>query len=126
MVLIRSRHMIRPLVQQIFLRILGGLMIALIWHRYMDGGFHSLGFGLQILGIIGILLVWFGYLRLDGVKVVRGKKKKEKKHSSSSMMDFVDEGVTSMADLDDEEKIACRMTANLIAGLLLLLMGFIG
>lgn len=108
------------------------LTAALLWYRFIDKDkLRGLGFGLIVVGLICVLLAWFEYLRLDGIRPIRDsfsslKKKsreKKKKRFDGDIVDYTDEDIVSFKDLDDEDKIACSLAADVIAGALLVLAG---
>ena len=70
--------MIRPIVTKTITRTLIGLVIVLLWDKYVNVeriGVSRLGFGLGAVGII-LITVWFSYLHLDGLTPIDTAKKK--------------------------------------------------
>ena len=60
-------------------RTLIGLVIVLLWDKYVNVeriGVSRLGFGLGAVGIILMAGAWFSYLHLDGLKPIDTAKKK--------------------------------------------------
>jgi hypothetical protein len=114
-------YMIRPIIYKGFTRFLIGLVIALLWNRFINrSAFYSVtSFAFPILGFVFIGMAWFSFLGMDGMKL-HGKKKKEtkeKKINYGDMADFVDTEV-SFDDLDDNEKSACNLAANLLCSVI--------
>ena len=102
------RYMIRPIVTKTITRTLIGLVIVLLWDKYVNVeriGVSRLGFGLGAVGIILMAGAWFSYLHLDGLTPIDtakkkfGVKNKKKKTKQSMGGDIAD---TSMRKL-------CRM-----------------
>ena len=73
------RYMIRPIVTKTITRTLIGLVIVLLWDKYVNVeriGVSRLGFGLGAVGIILMAGAWFSYLHLDGLTPIDTAKKK--------------------------------------------------
>ena len=73
------RYMIRPIVTKTSTRTLIGLVIVLLWDKYVNVeriGVSRLGFGLGAVGIILMAGAWFSYLHLDGLTPIDTAKKK--------------------------------------------------
>ena len=72
------RYMIRPIVTKTITRTLIGLVIVLLWDKYVNVeriGVSRLGFGLGAVGIILMAGAWFSYLHLDGLTPIDTAKK---------------------------------------------------
>ena len=97
------RYMIRPIVTKTITRTLIGLVIVLLWDKYVNVeriGVSRLGFGLGAVGIILMAGAWFSYLHLDGLTPidtakkkfrVKNKKKKEIQKKEAVEAEFADE-----------------------------------
>jgi len=118
-------YMIRPTLYQCATKLSVALALALLWNRFInvEGIFHVVRDAFLVAGIFFLMLAWFQYLRLDGLKVDRTSKgdKKKKKHISKDIVDFADEKIIPFAELDDEERIVCRLLGDVICGVLFLL-----
>ncbi len=128
----KNKYMISPTVNQVFIRCILALLVSLLWYRFLDRGERGLGFIFQILGIVLVMLAWFNYLYLDNLRIrmpgSRSKlnsEEKKKKHKTRQMIDYTDEEVNPMEDLDPEEKSACRLASNVISGAVFLILGFV-
>ena len=122
------RYMIRPIVTKTITRTLIGLVIVLLWDKYVNVeriGVSRLGFGLG---------AWFSYLHLDGLTPidtakkkfgVKNKKKKTKQSMGGDIADYLDEEIVPYEELDESEKAACQMAAFLISGMILVIAGIV-
>ena len=133
------RYMIRPIVTKTITRTLIGLVIVLLWDKYVNVeriGVSRLGFGLGAVGIILMAGAWFSYLHLDGLthiyekaykrfKSVKNKKKKTKQSMGGDIADYLDEEIVPYEELDESEKAACQMAAFLISGMILVIAGIV-
>ena len=131
------RYMIRPIVTKTITRTLIGLVIVLLWDKYVNVervGFSRLGFGLVAVGLILMAGAWFSYLHLDGLTPVdtakkhfgvKNKKKKPKRNTGGDIADYLDEEIVPYEELEDDEKAACQMAAFLFSGLVLVIAGTI-
>ncbi len=124
----KNKYMIRPTVNQTFIRCILVILIGLLWERFLDNGSRGFPFILQILGVVFVLLAWFHYLGLDGIHVLPQKREDadqppKKRFRLGDMIDFVGENVNPMEDLSRDERSACKLLANLITGILFLVIG---
>ena len=131
------RYMIRPIVTKTITRTLIGLVIVLLWDKYVNVeriGVSRLGFGLGAVGIILMADAWFSYLHLDGLTPidtakkkfgVKNKKKKTKQSMGGDIADYLDEEIVPYEELDESEKAACQMAAFLISGMILVIAGIV-
>lgn len=120
-------YMVRPTVYQCVTKLSVALVLALLWDRFInvDGVFFVVRDAFLVAGIFFLMLAWFQYLRLDGLKVSKAssedKKKKRKRHITKDIVDFADEKIISFAELEDEERIVCRLTGDMLCALLFLI-----
>lgn len=118
-------YMIRPTVYQCATKISVALVLALLWNRFInvEGMFSIVRDAFLVAGVFFLMLAWFQYLRLDGLKVSRTSKeeRKKKRHITKDIVDFADEKIISFAELDDEERIVCRLMGDVVCGLLFFL-----
>ena len=131
------RYMIRPIVTKTITRTLIGLVIVLLWDKYVNVeriGVSRLGFGLGAVGIILMACAWFSYLHLDGLTPidtakkkfgVKNKKKKTKQSMGGDIADYLDEEIVPYEELDESEKAAWQMAAFLISGMILVIAGIV-
>ena len=116
------RYMIRPIVTKTITRTLIGLVIVLLWDKYVNVeriGVSRLGFG---LGAVGIILMAGAWKKKFGVK---NKKKKTKQSMGGDIADYLDEEIVPYEELDESEKAACQMAAFLISGMILVIAGIV-
>ena len=123
-------YMLRPVIHRSYYKLLVLLLIALVWHRFLDANALGLGHVFSILGILMLILVWFNYLKLDGVRIGhlfmdRAGSKKGRKHHSKDMIDFVDEKVISYNELDSDERTVVGLLSDLVSGVVYLIAGII-
>ncbi len=125
--------MLRPIIQKTVTRVLLVIVLCMLWDRFLNVNkyYNAFQLPLFICGFILLSGAWFSYLRLDGFKfhylnedkTVINKKKK--KHSERSVVDFVDEKVVAYEDLESDEQALCTLLANLLPGLLSILISAI-
>lgn len=131
------RYMIRPVVTKTITRTLIGLVIVLLWDKYVNVervGVSRLAFGLGAIGLILMAGAWFSYLHLDGLTPVdtakkhlgiKNKKKKTKRSTGGDIADYLDEEIVPFAELEEDEKAACQLAAFLISGAVLVIAGIL-
>ena len=122
------RYMIRPIVTKTITRTLIGLVIVLLWDKYVN---------VERIGVSRLILMtgaWFSYLHLDGLTPidtakkkfgVKNKKKKTKQSMGGDIADYLDEEIVPYEELDESEKAACQMAAFLISGMILVIAGIV-
>ena len=119
-----TREMIRPIIYKCVNKGSIALVIVLLWDRYISHGTMSVvrdgGFA---AGLVFFALAWVTYLRLDGVKIGRVEKPPEKKKhfASADIVDFVDEHIVTLDEMEEDERLACILACNLICGLIFLI-----
>lgn len=124
-----NRQLIRPIIHMTFTRIVLSLTAALLWNEFVNinAGLPMRTFAFLFLGIFLLVMGWMAYLRLDGIKMPTFDKrlfewKRKPKRSYGDMIDHVDEYVISFDDLEDEGKDFCRLTADVLSGVIFLLL----
>lgn len=126
-------YMVRPILYKSVFRSAVALALLLLWNRYVAlagrTGLSLVRDGCLTVGIIFLGLAWFSYLHLDGVKPglpKREKKKKKPRRGNSDIVDFADEHIVSFDELGEDERIVCSLTANLVCGMLYLVVSVVG
>ena len=126
------KYMIRPIIHMAFTRVILGVTAALLWNAFVDidSSLPMRTLAFLFLGVFLLAMGWMAYLRLDGVKMpVLDRRlfewKKSPKRIRGDMIDFVDEDVVSFDELEDKEKDLCRLAANLLCGVLFLLLSLL-
>ncbi|MBO5335950.1 MAG: hypothetical protein J6A94_02315 [Lachnospiraceae bacterium] len=118
-------YMIRPTVYQCATKISIALVLALLWNRFinLEKVFSVVRDAFLVVGVFFFMLAWFQYLRLDGMKVDHTAKsdKKKKRHVTKDIVDYADEKIISFAELDDDERMFCRLLGDVVCGLLFLI-----
>ena len=117
-------YMIRPIIYKSVTKTSIALALVLLWNRWINKeGFISLGDGFFVVGFIVMLLAWFSYLKLDGVRAYLQpeKKEKKKKHRMYDIIDFADEKIISFDELELDEQDACKLASSFITGVLFIL-----
>ncbi len=120
-----NSYMVRPTVYQVVLRAAIVLVLSLLWNRFIDHDLRGVRFAFEAFGVFFWVLVWFGYLKMDGVSILNLKKRDRKKRrniKNADIVDFTDESINPMDELEDDEKAACRLVSNAIVGTLFLLL----
>ena len=126
--LFRTKPLLRPTVYLSVFEAVIVLLLALLWERFLDQGERGLGFALGAFGLILLMLSWFQYLRLDGVRPIemlkknREPKEKKTKVRTYDMADFLDEPISVYRDLEPEERICCQLVSCAATGLIFFLL----
>ena len=126
-----QRHMLRPIIYMTFTRAILGLTAALLWNEFVniESVLPMRTFAFLFLGVFLLVMGWLSYLRLDGIKVPAFDKqlfewKRKPKRTYGDMSDYVSENVVSFEELEEDEKNACRLAADLLCGVVFLLLSF--
>ena len=126
------RHMIRPIAHMAFIRVILGLTAALLWNEFVNikSALPLRAFAFLFLGVFFLVMGWMAYLRLDGIKMpVFDKRlfewKRKPKRTYGDMIDYVDEAVVSFDEMEENEKDFCRLAADLLCGVLFLMLSFL-
>ena len=127
-----NEDLLRPIIYKSFARFIYGLTVALLWDRFVNlsGFVTARGFAFPVIGAFFLMLAWFCYLRLDGVKVPRlfkdaPKKKRSKIHSYGDIADYADQHIVSFEELNEEQRELCILMADLVCGVLFLLIALL-
>jgi hypothetical protein len=117
--------MIRPIIYRIIPRIITGLVLALLWDRFLNVQkfFTMVDHVFFILGVLFFAMAWVSYLRLDGVKIfhLNESKKRRIKHEMKQPADFMEEEPSPDDALSDNEKATATLIANIFTGLCFML-----
>lgn len=115
-------EMVRPTIYQGVRRGSIALAVVLLWLRYINhGARNGLSNGTFAAGAVFLGMAWRYYLRLDGLQMhymLEEKRKKPKRHSTADIVDFVDEHIENLDELDDDERLACGLASSLALGIL--------
>lgn len=113
------------IIQKSIIKLLAAIIFSLIWARYIR--FHELmtiqEYPLIFFGAFYLMLAWFNYLRLDGLKIVPFKEEptKPNKHKTKQMIDYVDTKIQDDATLTTTQKLQTKLVSNIICGILLII-----
>ncbi len=123
-------YMTRPIIYKMLTRVGIGLVISLIWDRFIniEHYFNMTEHAFLIVGAFLWMMAWIGYLRLDGVGFHYKKRKEEtekKKHRTKEMVDFVEEDAVSFDELTKEERVACNFAANFFSGAIFIIISVV-
>lgn len=125
-------YMIRPTVYKAFTRFVYSLLASLLWNRFVNDGAFPLANVFLFFCVGFAVLAWVCYLQLDGVSMphltdwmTSSLPHRKPERSYGDMADYFDEEVVSYSDLEDDEKLTCKLLANLACALLFLLLSFI-
>lgn len=107
----------RPLLYQVFTRIVMALFLVMLWKHFVAGMPASWGFSVAA-AFYGVM-AWMAYLRLDGLKAPKFdrklfRRKKRPNITYGDMSDYTDEDPITFDDLQDDEKDLCLLIADLI------------
>lgn len=121
-------YMLRPIIYKAATKLSIAIALVLVWNRWINKAYHmSLGDGFFTIGMIAMMMSWFCYLKLDGIKLYlwNEKKEKKKKHKVRDIIDYADEKIISYDELEPDEQEACKLASNLITGVIMLITSFI-
>ncbi len=123
-----SKEMIRPTVYKVLIYMIVAFVIAGVWERFVNvRHFYSMrSFALPILGVVFLVLAWFRFLQLDGLRVLQRpwKRNKDDKTRTRNMSDYIETDPED-GDLDQEERAFSSMAAGLISGVACVIIGII-
>ncbi|GHU77217.1 hypothetical protein AGMMS49992_24460 [Clostridia bacterium] len=126
------KHMIRPTIYMIFTRAILGLTAAFLWKEFgAETALPKWALSCIFFGVLFLSMGWMAYLRLDGIKTpILDKRlfewKRKPKRAYGDMIDYVDENIISFDDLEDVQKDTCRLTADLVCGVVFLALSVLG
>lgn len=123
-----KRHMIRPAIYLCAGKWAGAAAFALVWDRFFNPGGRPLSFPFAALTAVFAGLAWMRYLKLDGVSIhhlFEEKRERPKKHPKRDIVDYADEKLTSLADLEEDERVICRLASDGAAALFCLVLAVI-
>jgi len=127
-----KRQLVRPIIHMAFTRGVLSLTAALLWNEFVNinAVLPMRTFAFLFIGIFLLVMGWMAYLRLDGLKMPTFDKqlfewKRKPKRSYGDMIDHVDEYVISFDDLEEDEKDFCRLTADVLCGVIFLLLSLL-
>lgn len=124
-------YMIHPLVYQVITKASIVVVVALLWDRFVNvqGHLSMVRDAYLVLGLIFLMLSWFQYLSLDGMSIkhlfATKDKKKPKRKGTSDIADYADEKIISFSELEDDERTVVRLLANVITGLIFVVISLI-
>lgn len=124
-----QKHMLRPIAHMAFVRGVLGLTAALLWNEFTAprSELPMRTFAFLFLGVFLLVMGWMAYLRLDGIKMPVFDRRlfewnRKPKRTYGDMIDYVHENVVSFDDLEEDEKDFCRLAANVLCGILFILL----
>ena len=124
----RKPELIRPIIYKAFTMLAVAAVLALLWDRLVNtAGFYSARTHvLPIFGVFFLILAWFCFLRLDGVRLpsLRKNQKKNRKQTGS-MMDAVGTEPENDEELSRGERDFCSLAAALLSGIFCLVFGLL-
>ena len=116
------RYMLRPILYRTFACVLGGVVLALAWQRFVDQT-RGLSAPFFALAVVFGAMAWFNYLAIDGVGSPMTHKRPslpKEQRATGDVADYLDEEIVSFKDLGKSERQWCRLAVNLICLLLFL------
>lgn len=123
-------YLIRPTLYRTVNKFAMGLALAMLWDRFLNHGrLELVRDAFFVVGATLLVMAWFSYLALDGMTVSRlfraGKERKREKRipirRSGDIIDFVDEHIPRLDELEEEERRFVFFFSSLIAGLCFLI-----
>lgn len=119
-------YLIRPTLYRTVNKFAVGLALVLLWDRFLNHGrLEVVRDGFFVAGAVLLFLAWLSCLALDGLTVSRlfrgGKEKKTEKRSpirrSADIIDFADEHIPRLDELEEDERHFVYLFSSLISGL---------
>ena len=123
-------YLIRPTLYRTINKFVVGLTLVLLWDRFLNHGrLEVVRDGFFAAGVVLLFLAWLSYLALDGLTASRlfraGKEKKRERRSSirrsADIIDFADEHIPRLDELEEDERRFVYFFSSLISGLCFLL-----
>ena len=119
-------ELIRPIIYKTFTMLVAAATLALLWDRLVNtAGYYSVRTHvLPIFGVLFLILAWFYFLRLDGVRLLRlPKSRKKDRKQTGNMMDAIGTEPENDEELSREERDFCSLAAALLSGVFCLVIG---
>ena len=119
-------YLIQPTIYKITSRAFLGITFSLLWNHFTNKNetYIMVEKAFCFVGVVLLTMAWFSYLKLDGISIGmarKGNKGKDKSgHQSKSIIDFLEEDVTS-DELEEEDEILSAMIANIFTGICFLI-----
>lgn len=119
-------YLIQPTIYKITSRAFLGITFSLLWNHFTNKNetYIMVEKAFFFVGVVLLTMAWFSYLKLDGISIGmarKGNKGKDKSgHQSKSIIDFLEEDVTS-DELEEEDEILSAMIANIFTGICFLI-----
>ena len=116
--------MVRPVIYQVFTRLIYALTLILLWNEFANRGGIPLSWAFIVPVLFYLLLAWMAFLRLDGIRAPKFdrklflRRKKPERFSSGDIADYLDHKPVSFEELEEEEKDACLVLSNLITAVI--------
>ncbi len=130
---IYQSYMLRPIIYRTISKSVFALTAVLLWDRFLNHGrFSVVRDGFFVAGAVLLLMAWFSFLALDGMTAKklfkRGteeQKKKPRRWGTSDIIDFADEHVTRLEELDEDERRVVFLLSSLIPGVIYLVISLV-
>ncbi len=116
----------RTVFRQTLRRAAFALTAVTLWDRFLNRG--TLGVvrdGFLVAGVFLLVLAWFSYLKLDGVRIrpLPGQRGKERPgpRAAGDLADSADGHPVPREELEPDEQTLCALLSSLTAGSLFLI-----
>ncbi len=115
------------IIQKLVVRLLITLIISFAWMKVFKIQYFQamINYPIVFFAFLFITLAWFNYLKLDGLLVPTNYQKMKndssKKHKTKQMIDYVETNINQDTQLSKTQQMQCKLYANLICGILLLI-----
>ena len=126
-------YMVRPTIYKAITRCSIAMVLILLWSMFLNTSLSPVRDASFCAGLVFLMLAWFSYLRIDGMKVhflgeeiLAKKHPKKKKHWQKSMIDFVDEHIITFDELTEDEQAICMLATHLLSGIVFLAVSVFG
>lgn len=125
------REMIRPLIYKAFTRLILALTASLLWDEFVNlGQKETRSWAFVFFGVFFVTAAWMSYLRLDGIKAPQFDRalfdwKRKPKRMVGDIIDYVDEKVVTFEELEEDEKNLVLAAANLLCGVVFIIVSFL-
>lgn len=111
------------IAQKCLLKALIAIIISFLWARFIriSSSLSIIDYPVIFFGAFYLMLAWFNYLKLDGLKVLpttsNDKKLKKPKHKTKQMIDYVDTELQPNTELSQKDVLLTQLISNLICGI---------
>lgn len=118
------------IAQKCVLKAILAFIISFLWAKYirLSPLMTISEYPLIFFGAFYLMLAWFNYLKLDGLKINTfantQKKVKKSKHKTKQMIDYVDTELQPDVELTPKQILQAKLISNVICGVVFIIPSF--